>query len=315
VRAPVPGRTSVLIVAYRTRELLAACLRSIEASSGERVEVVVVDNASGDGTAELVAERFPAVELLTPGENLGFARGVNLAAEHATGDVLVLLNPDTVVHDGALERLAAFARAHPRAGLVGGRTLMPDGRLDPRSCWGPVTTWSLLCFATGLSTLAKGNRVLDPESLGGWRRDSVREVATVTGCLLAVRRVVWDELDGLDPDFFVYGEDVDLSLRAARLGYRPMITPDAVITHVVGASSSDPAEKQLLLFKGKATLARKHGSRAGLALLAAGVAARAAGARLSGSTSSAWPELWRRRREWLAGFPRAPLDAESIPGA
>jgi GT2 family glycosyltransferase len=306
---PTPGRTSVLIVAYHTPELLDACLRSILATTDERVQVVVVDNASGDGTAELVANHFPAVELIRAGENLGFARGINLAAEHATGDVLVLLNPDTVVHEGALQRLADFARANPRAGLVGGRTLMPDGRLDPRSCWGRVTSWSLLCFATGLSTLARGSRVFDPESLGGWRRDSVREVATVTGCLLAVRRVVWDELGGFDPEFFVYGEDVDLSVRAAALGYRPKITPDAVVTHVVGASSADPAGRQLLLFKGKATLARKHGPRVALALLATGVAARAAGARLAGSTSSAWPELWRRRREWLAGFPSAPLGA------
>jgi GT2 family glycosyltransferase len=295
--------TSVLIVTYRATEAAIDCLTSLTAGADAGAEVIVVDNASGDGTAERIAARFPRVRLIEAGENLGFARAVNLAAGHATGDVLVLLNPDTIVHDGAIGHLAEFARAHPDAGLVGGRTLTPAGDLDPHSCWGVPSAWSMVCFATGLSTLFKHSRVLDPESLGRWQRDSVREVGVVSGCLLAVRREVWDQLGGFDPSFFMYGEDVDLSLRAARLGYRPLITPRAVVTHIGGASSSVHVERLVLLMKGKVSLMARHGPAAGRALLAAGVALRAATCVAAGARDKGWPALWRRRREWLDGYP------------
>jgi N-acetylglucosaminyl-diphospho-decaprenol L-rhamnosyltransferase len=295
-------RVSVLLVAHRTRELIDVCLESLYAGITKDVEVVVVDNGSNDGTAERIASRWPQVRLYVSEENLGFGRAMNLAAAHAQGEVLILLNPDTVVHDDAIMRLAVFAQSHPQAGLVGGRTLAPDGTLDPRSCWGAPTTWSTVCFATGLSTAFKGSRLFDPEALGGWARDSVREVGVVTGCLLAVRRDVWDELGGFDPAFFMYGEDLDLSLRATALGYRPMVTPDAVVTHVVGASTALRGDRMLLVMKGKVTIARKHGPGVGVHLLAMGVAVRAFVARIFGRDCVVWPELWQRRHEWLPGY-------------
>ena len=104
---------------------------------------------------------------------------------------------------------------NPGHGLYGGRTLWPDGTVCPGSCWGKPSLWSLFCFSTLLSTVFKGSRVFDPESLGGWQRDTVREVDIVTGCLLLAPREVWDELGGFDERFFMYGEDGDLALRAA----------------------------------------------------------------------------------------------------
>jgi GT2 family glycosyltransferase len=296
---------SVLIVAYRSKHLLNECLASLFAQSTAAVEVIVVDNASNDGTAELVATSWPKVKLVSSNENIGFARAVNLAAARARGEMLVLLNPDTVVHDDAIVQLASFARKHPEAGLVGGRTLNPQGALDPRSCWGVPTSWSLVCFATGLSTFFKGSRLFNPESLGGWARDEVREVGMVSGCLLAVPRTVWKQLGGFDSAFFMYGEDLDLSIRASRLGYRPMITPDAVITHLVGASTALRADRMLLVFKGRATVARKHGPLGGVFMLAIGVALRAFMAKMIGQRQVVWRELWIRRSEWIDGYPRA----------
>lgn len=274
---------------------------------------MVVDNASGDGTAELIREEFPRVRLLASDENLGFARGVNLAAEAARGEHVLLLNPDTLVHEGAVASLVAFARAHPEHGLYGGRTLWPDGRVCEGSCWGRPSLWSLFCFATMLSSVFKRSRLFDPESLGGWERDSVREVGIVTGCLLLARTDVWRRLGGFDERFFMYGEDADLSLRAWAAGYRPAITPDAVITHEVGVSSESRPDKLILLMRGKATLLRKHwrGPRRalGLRFLLAGVAVRAfAPTSLRGrhgGRPDAWREVWRRRASWLDGYPAA----------
>ncbi|MGH2995597.1 MAG: glycosyltransferase family 2 protein [Gaiellaceae bacterium] len=304
---------SVLIVTYRCREAARECLASLyEHPPGTDFEVIVLDNASGDGTVEMIRDEFPQVRLLALDENLGFAAGVNRAAEDAGGDHLLLLNPDTVVHEGAVANLLEFARAHPEHGLNGGRTLRPDGTLDPGSCWAQPTLWSLFCFATMLSTAFKGSRVFDPEALGGWQRDTVREVGIVTGCLLLVRRELWRELGGFDLRFFMYGEDADLSLRARNHGFRPAITPDAVITHEVGISSAARPDKLILLYRGKATLLRKHWRplrrAAGLTLLWLGVGVRALLAdaaprsRTDGKVSG-WHEVWRARRHWLAGYP------------
>lgn len=273
----------------------------------------MVDNASDDGTVEMIRAEFPGTRLIALERNLGFAGGVNLAAESAGGEHLLLLNPDTVVHEGAVASLVAFARERPGAGLYGGRTLKPDGRVDPGSCWGQPSLWSLFCFATLLSTVFKSSRVFDPESLGGWERDSVREVGIVTGCLLLAPRAVWRRLGGLDLRFFMYGEDADLALRAWAAGYRPAITPAAVVTHEVGVSSASRPDKLTMLMRGKVTLLRKHWRsprrELGIGLLLAGVALRAAApAALTGKNGGrpgAWREVWRARRGWLEGYPEA----------
>ena len=291
---------SVLIVSYRNPDLTRACLASVfEQTSATPFEVIVVDNASGDGTPEMIEREFPQVRLIRSEHNLGFARANNLAAREARGEFLLLLNPDTVVLDHALERLLAFARTQG-PGVYGGRTLRPEGGLDPRSCWGSQTLWSAFCFATGLSTAFRGNRFLDPESLGGWQRDSVRDVGVVTGCLLIAPRSLWERLGGFDERFFMYGEDTDLSLRARALGCHVRVTPDATIIHVVGASS-DSGPKMALVMKGRATIIRRHWpgwlQPAGLGLLLLGVLVRAVG-----RPHGMWRVVWRARRDWIRGY-------------
>jgi N-acetylglucosaminyl-diphospho-decaprenol L-rhamnosyltransferase len=301
---------SILIVTYQCRDEARDCLRSIRDHSGSvSSEVVVVDNASTDGTIEMIASEFPRARLVALSENIGFAKGVNRAAAVAQGEYLLLLNPDTVVHPGTLDNIVAFAREQPSYGLYGGRTLDPDGTVHPGSCWGKPTLWSAFCFATLLSTAFKRSRIFDPESLGRWERDTVREVDIVTGCLLLVRRSLWQELGGFDERFFMYGEDADLALRAARRGLRHVITPDAVITHEIGISSSTRSDKLVLLFRGKATLLRKHWPpvkrELGLALLWCGIGLRAlvaATARPRGSGASKWGPVWRARSSWLKGY-------------
>jgi GT2 family glycosyltransferase len=305
---------SILIVTYRSRQAARECLASLySVTTGVDYEVVVVDNASQDGTADMVRAEFPQARLIALDENVGFAPGINLAAEAAAGEYLLLLNPDTVVHEGAVRNLVAFARRRPEHGLYGGRTLRPDGTLDPGSCYAQPTLWSLFCFATMLTVAFKGSPIFDPELLGRWQRDSVREVGIITGCLLLTPRRVWQRLGGFDDRFFMYAEDADLTLRAIRAGYRPAITPEAEITHAVGVSSTQP-DRLILLFQGKVTLLRKHwGSprrQAAIALVLLGVGVRALVARVLARRGSArleaWRHVWRARRAWLRGYIDAP---------
>lgn len=301
---------SVLIVTYQCREAARECLASVYSrTNGVAYEVIVVDNASDDGTAEMVRTGFPQARLIVLDENVGFAAGANRAAEDAAGEYLLHLNPDTVVPDGAVHDLVAFARQHPEHGLYGGRTLRPDGTLDPGSCYAQPTVWSLFCFATMLTSVFKGSSIFDPELLGRWQRDAVREVGIITGCLLLVPQRVWQRLGGFDDRFFMYAEDADLALRAIRAGYRPAITPDAEITHAVGASATHP-DRLILLLQGKATLLRKHWRsprrQAGIAFLLLGAGSRALVARVLARRGSArleaWRDVWRARKAWQRGY-------------
>lgn len=302
---------AILIVTYNSQRQICECLRSVFA---ERLsvtqQVIVLDNASQDETVRLVREHFPEAELLTPNKNLGFAAGVNLAARHARGNYLLLLNPDTVILDHAVDVVVNFARAHPGHGLYGGRTLKLDGSLEPSSCWGQPSLWSMTLFAAGLTTLAPRNRWLDPESLGGWQRDTVREIGVVTGCFLLAERAAWEQLGGLDERYFMYGEDTDLSARARKAGYRPLFCPDARLVHEVGQSSTS-SDKILMLYRGKASYVRAHWHgwkrRFGLTMLLAGVALRRFLARLgfsgpAGHTYKRWNILWEQRQQWIQGY-------------
>jgi GT2 family glycosyltransferase len=303
---------AIVIVSYNSKDHIGECLESVFTQrKSVNQQVIVVDNKPGDGTAEFVRENFPEVQLVQPGENLGFAKGVNLGVSHADAEFVLLLNPDTVILDHAVDTIVEFARKHPGHGLYGGRTLRPDGSLEPSSCWGLPSLWSMTLFAFGLTTIAPRNRFLDPESLGSWQRDTVREVGVITGCFLLSPVKVWEQLGGLDERYFMYGEDADLAMRAHAAGYRPVICPDAKLVHEVGGCSDTPVHKTKLLYKGQASLVRTHWTgleqQLGLFFLATGTGLRAAISKVRktpGRNDSAgrWQTLWQEREDWLQGY-------------
>jgi GT2 family glycosyltransferase len=298
---------AIVIVAYNSADYIGECIESVLAEKRQVTQqVIVVDNASKDDTATRIRARFPEVAVLEPGQNLGFAAGVNYGARHADAEFVLLLNPDTVIRNHAIDAIVSFARNRPGHGLYGGRTLRADGSLEPSSCWGQPTLWSLAMFGFGITTLFPKHPWLDPESLGHWKRDTVREVGVVTGCFLLAPKTVWDELGGLDERYFMYGEDVDMAMRARALGYRPVICPTAELVHEVGRSSDTSVHKTLLLYRGKASLVRAHwhGPARWLALffLAAGTGLRAALSHLRGGATDRWQIVWRERATWLQGY-------------
>ncbi|MEZ6018299.1 MAG: glycosyltransferase family 2 protein [Planctomycetota bacterium] len=259
-RAP---RVCTVVVSYNTRELTLACAESFLAETrGIAAELVIVDNASSDGSPEALARRFPRdeypnVTLHLLADNLGFGAACNLGARGTRAERLLMLNPDTVVLDRGVERLVEFADRRPEARMWGGRTVFPDGALNPASCWRQPTPWSSLVTALGFASALPSLGLMDPEGYGGWLRDSVREVDIVSGCFLLIDRPLWEALGGFHPDFFMYGEDADLSLRARRAGARPLIDPESVIVHLGGASERVRADQMVRLFTGKAQLYRK----------------------------------------------------------
>lgn len=314
---------TVIVVSYNTRELT---LRALEALYSETVttplRTLVVDNASQDGSAAAIAQAFPEVEVIDPGTNLGFARANNLAAARATTPWILLLNPDTEIRDRAVDRLMAFARARPETRLFGGRTVFPDGRLNPTSCWARITPWSLIAKALGLTALFPQNPLCHPEAMPGWARDTAREVDIVSGCFLLIRRELWETLGGFDPRYFMYGEDADLCLRARALGHRALIAPEAEIMHLMGAASATRADKMVLLFRGRRTLIEDHWRPGWIplgqalmwlwALSRVLVTAPLAWAPIGRARATLWRRIWAARRAWLAPYPRVAADGGDL---
>lgn len=314
-RAPAEPELTVIVVSYNTAALTLAALRTLYAeTTSTSFRCVLFDNASADGSVEAVAREFPQVELIASEQNLGFARANNAMAARATTPWLLLLNPDTEVQDGAVDKLMAFAQAHPQGGIWGGRTVFPDGRLNIASCWGRITLWSCLCKALGLSAAFPKSEIFNSESYGDWQRDTVREVDIVVGCFLLIRRELWDELGGFDLKYHMYGEEADLCLRARAHGWHPMITPEAQIMHIVGASAGAPIRKAVQVMKARTTLVRDHWHPwlvpAGLGLMWLWAALRYAATRpmtllpQPGPRTRAirWADIWKARHDWLSGY-------------
>lgn len=304
-------RPSVVIVTYRSAATLAACVEALRPQVEEAGgDMLVVDNASPDDTVRLATEL--GLNVVETGANLGFAAGCNLGAEKVSGDPLVFVNPDAIVDEGALGALVDAARELRGAGPLGGRAHHADGGYDPRSVLGRPSLRGALLFASGLSTHRRGSARFDPEHgpLRVSADGSQRVVPAVSGALLAVPRALWEILGGFDERFFLYGEDVDLALRAADAGWRPTMVTDAGYLHLGGASSLARRDAGVLLHRGKVELYRRH-----LTPRAAGVAIAAlqVGALIRGlptvvplphisRRARPWWELFRLRRRWRTGY-------------
>jgi hypothetical protein len=321
---------SIIIVSYNTREMTIAAIDSVVAETTETsYEIIVVDNASTDGSAAAIAAHPAKPRLIALNENIGFGRANNLAAEEARGYYVLLLNSDTLVRDRAIDTLVRFARANRRAMIWGGRTIFADGRLNPGSCWRQITPWNLACRIAGLTAALPRSGLFNSEAYGGWNRDSVREVDIVSGCFLLIPRSIWLALGGFDPKFFMYGEDADLCLRARRLGARPRITPAATIVHHGGASERVPADKLIKLLAAKASLIERHWPlplrSAGQLFLSAlpltrwigyAVQARLTGSATSQANADMYKEVWDNRVRWRFGYAKSqPIAAEIAAAA
>ncbi len=302
------------MVNWNTREMTLACVKSIYAETrATSFEIILVDNGSQDGSADAIASTFPQVRLIAETRNHGFARANNMAAEKARGQYLLLLNTDTLILDGAIDRLVDAARAFPQALIWGGRTLFGDGQINPSSVWGRITGWSAVCFALGLRSLFRGSALFNSEGLGDWQRDSLRQVDIVSGCFLLIPRAFWMRLGGFDPKFFMYGEEADLCARARALGARPLMTPDARIIHYGGGSAASHATKIAYVMGARMGLIDRHLSgverQIGRTATQAHVVLRACAywvlaglrPRRFGPTAREWGRAWAQRAQWRYG--------------
>lgn len=266
---------SIILVNFNDASHLPECLFSIDANAGDvNREIIVVDNASTDGSASLVAKRFPQVRLIRNANNEGFGRANNRAVRKSRGEFLLFMNTDVVLHPGALELLMEEMRAHPETGIVGPALFTPSGRFQ--ASFGGRTGF--------FSELAKKG-LLNRLRTRSLRRDRTRrEVRWVSGAFLLARRQAFLDISGFDEGFFLYFEDIDLCERTLGKGSKVVFLPGAVSLHHGGAVTSvRPLRSRVEYRKSQIRFYRKHGSAASRFLLKAYLKLSLAGLSSSGA--------------------------------
>ncbi len=232
-----PYAFTFAIVNWNTRDLLDQCLASIYSERGDfPIQILVADNASGDGSAEMVEAKYPEVELVRHERNLGFAGGHEALFERSRGRYHVLVNSDVRFLPGCLENLDRRMREEPDIGILGCRIIGPDGKTQP-CCRRFPSLWFQWVEASGLNRLFPDNRFINAYKLGGFDHQSSREVEQVIGALFLIRRELLAEIGFLDTAFHMYFEEVDYCLRAHRAGWRIFYEADARVWHEGGGSS------------------------------------------------------------------------------
>ena len=230
---------SICIVTFQTRDYLQKCLESIERHPPSGAyEIILVDNGSTDGTAEMVRAGFPGVRLTELGANTGFTAPMNRALRQASGAYLLLLNPDTLVHPQAFDRLVAFMEAHSEVGICGPKVLNTDGSLQKPCRRGESTPWAVLSYFLGLSALFPRSRFFGGYLMSYMGEDETHAVAGVAGSCMLIRRKLVEEIGYLDERFFAYQEDADYCYRARQAGWKVFYVPAAQITHYGGEGGS-----------------------------------------------------------------------------
>lgn len=226
---------SVIVVSYNARNVLERCLSALDA---ERFEVIVVDNASADGSPDLVRDRFPEMTLLDAGGNVGFGAANNLGMQRAGGRYVALVNSDAWAVDDGLDVLVEFAKRDPRHGIVGPRLLNEDGTVQ-QSVRGFPTVWRLCTEYFFLRKLARSSRTFNAFYGGGFDYATVRDADWLMGAALVVRRELIDEVGGFDERFFLFSEEVDLCLRIRQAGWEIRHMPQVTILHHFGKAGVD----------------------------------------------------------------------------
>lgn len=229
---------SLIILSWNDRQHLIECLESLSGGRKSRaMEVIVVDNASTDGSPDMVESKFPEVKLIRNDTNVGFPKGNNIGVAASQGRYLCLLNSDIKVLNDCLEILADQLDEHPNIGMIGPR-IFYSNMTHQSSCRKFPTIWNNVCSATGLSKLFRNSGFFSGEHMFYFQGDRACDVDVLVGCFWMVRRRALDQFGLLDEGFFMYGEDVDWCKRCWQAGWRVSFYPGAQAIHYGGGSSS-----------------------------------------------------------------------------
>lgn len=236
---------SIIIVNWNTCRELRHCLQSVECDNTGNMEVIVVDNASSDGSREMVAGEFPSVRLISNKSNAGFAKGSNIGIRESRGKYVLLLNPDSEVQPGAFDAVIRFGDENPQAGIFGLKVLNADGTIQ-HSCRKSPTVGAIVFRNSILGRLFPNNPYTREYLMASWDHNKVAEIDWVSGAALVMRRELIDDIGILDERFYMYCEDMDLGYRARQNGWKVLFFPGAVVMHAKGKSSDKDPNRMII---------------------------------------------------------------------
>ena len=256
-------KLSVAIVNYNVKYFLEQCLHSsLKAAQKVETEIWVVDNNSVDGSVEMVAKKFPSIKLIANKDNRGFSKANNQAIRESTGEYVLLLNPDTVVEEDTFEKVVRFMDEHPDAGGLGVKMIDGSGKFLPESKRGLPTYDVAFYKIFGLSKLFPKSKTFGRYHLGFLNENETHPVEILAGAFMLLRRSVLDKIGLLDEDFFMYGEDIDLSYRIIKAGYKNYYFPETRIIHYKGESTKRSSVNYVFVFYNAMIIfAKKHFSK------------------------------------------------------
>jgi len=251
---------SIVIVNYKVPDCLRDAIRSVlDAELAEQTELVVVDNASGDNSKELITSEFKNVNWIQLKSNVGFGKACNIGVQSSSGKYVLLLNPDTVIAKDTLKVAVDFMQSHPQAGLMGPKILNQDGSLQASCRRGFVTPLVAFYYFTGLSRLFPKSRHFARYHLTYMNENESSVVDAVSGSFMFIRRTLFDQLGGFDEQFFMYGEDIDLCWRVREKGYEVWYHPLTQIIHRKGQSSSRaPLRSRFAFYEAMIIFSKKY---------------------------------------------------------
>ena len=257
-------KLSIVILCWNDMKVIGDCLQSIYDQTPDiDFEVIVSDNGSTDGSIEFVRQRYPRARVLENGANLGFAKGNNAGIALCRGQYVLILNPDTIIHDHALEKWVVFADRHPGAGAFGCRVLNPDGSFQHSARPFP-SVWRSWIAALYLRPLAYLSDRFVSDAYTGWSGTTERIIDWQSGCCVMFRGDLLNKVGGFDGQFFYHFEEVDLCRRIWDAGHSIVYTPDSVITHLGGQSVNRfPLRFELEKYRNRYRYFYKHFGRAG----------------------------------------------------
>ena len=253
------SHTAIVIVSRNTREQLRRCLESVKRAAAR--DIVVVDNASSDGSVEMVRTEFPWVRLIANQTNSGYGTAANQGISVCIADYVLLLNGDTAIETGTLENVARYLDSHPSVAIVGPRLMSPDGTLQ-RSCYPWPTSGFVFLQESGLGELIGFIPVLRETYLRTWSHVDARAVPWVLGAALAIRKTAFEAVSGFDESFFMYYEEADICYRLQAIGWSVHFAPVAIVTHAGGSSANQQRTEMLReVFAGLERFGCRHFSR------------------------------------------------------
>lgn len=255
----VKNNLSIIIINYNVKNLLNDCINSLyESLKGIRFEIIVIDNASTDDSVEMLYMHHPQIKTIVNTQNIGFGAANNQGLAEASGDFILLLNPDTIIFPDTIAKTLKFCQEHPEVGIVGCKILNPDKTLQPSCNYFP-NLLDYIWETFFVDKLFPRNKLIGRFHMSYFNHDVIAEVDCVKGAFMMVKKQVIAEIKGFDEDFFIYSEEMDLCYRAKQKGWKIFFYPDAEIIHYGGQSTFPESEAMFIEFhKGRYKFFRKH---------------------------------------------------------